>query len=222
MRGSFMEKNRGENKYKKIKLVVTIIILSLVMIIIKYIVTGGAILGMLFLCTIGEKIEVYEDIAKYQDYIGDFAVDPFNRRMMDVSIFPEDVKDKNVKEFKTIYYNPWDQQYVSYLTIEYDNDEYEQELERLKQIGIEAYKELYSVCDEPEGYDLVAMNSDYYGFVYAMVPEKDSKIITYVEIEFCNCFADIDVYEYVPNEYLLNGLNVEMDNPYEEKIMGDL
>lgn len=218
-----MEKNRGENKYKKIKLVVTIIILSLVLIIIKYIVTGGVILGMLFLTTMGEKIEVYEDIDKYQDYIGNTAEDPFNRRMMDVSVFPEDVKDKNVKEFKTIYYNPWDQQYVSYLTIEYEKDEYEKELERLNQIGIEEYKALYSVCDEPEGYDLVAMNSDrYYGFVYAIVPEKDSRIITYVEIEFCNYFADIDVYEYVPNEYLLNGLNVEMDNPYEEKIMGDL
>ena len=122
-----------------------------------------------------------------------------------------------------MYYNPWDPQYVSYLTVEYkDAEAYEKELNRLQTIGMEEYTGLYSVTGEPEGYDLVAMDQDrYYGFVYAMVPESGEMKITYVGIMFCNYFLDLDIHEYMKEEYLLPGFDATLDNPYEKKMMGE-
>ena len=108
-----------------------------------------------------------------------------------------------------------------YMTLDY-GDKYDEEMARLRNIGVEEYKDIYSVTDEPVGYDLVAMDSDiYYGFVYAMVPEnaQGNTKITYVAVVFCNYAPDVDVKDYIPDKYLLKGLDVSDNSPYRESMM---
>ncbi len=145
---------------------------------------------------------------------------------MDESIFPESVDDvRAVKEFSLTYYNPWDAQYVGYLTVEYSDADYEKELTRLKAKGIDEYTGFYSVKGEPSAYSVVAMEADsYQGFVYALVPKTDNEenTVTYVEIIFCNYFLDLDINEYLPHKYLLKGFDASKDNPYAEEKRAEL
>ena len=72
--------------------------------------------------------------------------------------------------------------------------------------------------DNPENR---ALDKDpYYGFVYAMVPESGEMSVTYVGIVFCNHFLDLDIGDYMKEEYLLPGFDATLHNPYEQKIMG--
>lgn len=48
-----------------------------------------------------------------------------------------------VDEFSFTYYNPWDAEYVGYLTVTYSQDEFDSELERLSKKGQDYYKGLY-------------------------------------------------------------------------------
>ena len=93
-----------------------------------------------------------------------------------------------------------------------------QEMDRLAECGIEDYTGRYTVTGPPKGYRIEAMDSDeYMGFVYAMTSEKENTV-TYVMIHFCNYFLDLDIHEYVPDEYLLEGFDATQDNPYREQI----
>jgi hypothetical protein len=106
------------------------------------------------------------------------------------------------------------------MTADYEAESYEKEIERLTDLGCEVYTGIYTVTGEPEGYDIISMNSDeYYGFTYAMIPEgaEDNTRITYVTVWFCNYFLDLDVHKYIPDEYLLPGFNAEQGNPYEQE-----
>lgn len=194
---------------------------------VKLLILSGAI-GILALDSALSKVEVYEDIKEYENYIGLDADKKYRDKwgMEDYDIFPETISDDmEVKDFKFIYYNPWDAQYLSYLTVEYDTEEaYSNEIERLRGEKQEKYVGYYSVTGEPEGYELLAMDSDsYQGFVYAITPKKDGEeknlTITYVEIIFCNYFLDLDIHKYVPEKYLLEGFDATEDNPYENKMM---
>ena len=74
----------------------------------------------------------------------------------------------NVKDFKMVYYNPWDAQFLGYMVVDYDADAYEKEVQRLKAYDSTDYVGYYSVTEE-KTYDLLAVNSDsYHGFVYAL------------------------------------------------------
>ena len=134
------------------------------------------------------------------------------------------LKGLDVKEFQYMYYNPWDAQFITYLTVSYDEAAYADEMERLSNIGVEDYTQYYNVTGEPSGYDICAMDSDeYYGFVYAIIPENsESKEITYVGIWFCNYFLDVDVHDYMKDEYLLEGFDASNDNPYRKDRIKDL
>ena len=135
------------------------------------------------------------------------------------SIFPEKLDPQwRVLDYKYVYYNPWDAQRIAYLTVLLDNEEYAKEKERLSGAVMEDYCGIYSVTGEPKGYDLLAMDSDKYaGFTYAMIPEKENNTITYVAIDFCNYFLDLDINDYVPVEYLLEGFDATEDNPYRKE-----
>ena len=182
------------------------------------------IVGFLLFDSATTKVQVYKDVAKYSEYIGENCNTEYGKpRTGQFVIFPKEITPQMyVQDFQYVYYNPWDPQYVSYLTVEYkDEAAYEKELNRLQTLGMEEYTGLYSVTGEPEGYDLVAMDKDrYYGFVYAMVPETGEMKITYVGIMFCNYFLDLDIHEYMKEEYLLPGFDATSDNPYEKKMMG--
>lgn len=213
------------SRSKKIFLTVGIIIgAGLLYILIRVGFVLG-ILGFVLFDSATTKVQVYKDVAKYSDYIGENCNTEYGKpRTGQFVIFPKEITPQMyVQDFQYVYYNPWDPQYVSYLTVEYkDEAAYGKELNRLQTIGMENYEGVYSVIGEPEGYDLVAMDSDrYYGFVYAMVPESGEMKITYVGIMFCNYFLDLDIHEYMKGEYLLPGFDATMDNPYEQKMMGE-
>lgn len=216
-----------QKKWKKHGLVFGIvgIILGgiLVVLIFKFLMFLG-IFGLLAWDSANQKVKVYEDIANYQNYFGEQVVEEFSYKWLEDTIFPPEIKQAmNVQEFKAVYYNPWDAQYLSYLTVEYSEEDYEKELARLEQEGMEAYKGYYSVTDEPDGYDIVAMDShEAYGFVYAMIPEDDSTTITYVEIIFANFFLDLDINEYIPEKYILEGFDASEDSPHRDKLMEKL
>lgn len=212
------------SKTKKFFLVLGIVIgAGLIFVFVKMLMLFGVITLLMF-DSATTKVQVYDDVAKYSEYIGaDCNMEYGKPRTGQFVIFPEKITlQMYVQDFQYVYYNPWDPQYVSYLTVEYKDEEaYRKELNRLQIIGVEDYEGLYSVTGEPEGYDLVAMDQDcYYGFVYAMVPESGEMKITYVGIMFCNYFLDLDIHEYMKEEYLLPGFDATMDNPYEQKMMG--
>lgn len=180
-------------------------------------------IGILIWESVTAKVAVIDDPQVYGGCIGENADYEFGRINSEIyKVFPASIEDVDaVKDFKYIYYNPFDPQYVSYLTIQYDDEAYEKEVERLSAIGIEEkYIGRYSVTGPPAGYKLLAMKSySYEGFGYAMIKENADNCITYVGIEFCNYFLDLDIHKYVPDEYLLEGFDATMGNPYEKKMM---
>ncbi|MBQ6806555.1 MAG: hypothetical protein IJO97_03885 [Lachnospiraceae bacterium] len=175
--------------------------------------------GLLIWSSMTAEIEVYEDASDYNRYMGENADEEYqNKWGMDESIFPQALtEDMNVLEYKMVYYNPWDAQYLSYLTVEYDEADYEQEMLRLSEYESTEYEGYYGATGFDANYELAAMNADsYQGFVYALTDGEDT--ITYVEIIFCNYFMDIAYEEYIPNEYLPIGFDATNGNPYGERI----
>ena len=207
-------------KKKKFMLVVKIVVIGAIVFVVGRMAIFAFAIVLLLADSMLAKKEVYTDIAKYSELFVDGDTKYSHTQKDDMfKVFPKEItSDMNVKDFKYTYYNPWDPQYVAYLTVEYDESAYEIEMNRLKNIGIEEYKNIYTVTDEPDGYDLIAMDSDeYYGFVYAMLPEgasEDSREITYVGLWFCNYFLDLDYTNYIPNEYILKGFNGTNYSPY--------
>ena len=206
---------------------ITIVTVTLVSLGIIQVIFFAIIFGLLMFDVATSKIRVYDD--PHDVYVmGESGKDIFLDTKDDMFfIFPEDVPDdKEIDEYQLTYYNPWDPQYIAYMTVEYTPEEYAAEIERLDEIGIDEYKGYYTVTGEPEGYDLVAMASnEYQGFVYAMIPEgagEDNTTITYVGIWFCNYMMDLDYYEYIPEGYLLTGFNATQDNPYSQEMLNKL
>lgn len=162
------------------------------------------------------------DITKYEDYIGENAKEEYVNKMgMDEGIFPQSITEKmQINDYKMVYYNPWDPQYLSYLVVQYDEEDYEEEMKRLQDLGIEEYEGYYGVNGFEEKYELLAMNADsYYGFIYALTDNAGT--IVYVEILFCNYFMDIQYEDYINFEYLPLGFDATEDNEYRNSVMNE-
>ena len=192
-------------------------------------VTHVVMVGFLVIASAGlaiglAKKVVVSDAGQYNKYIHNGKTAASEYGMGEDPIFevlPETI-DVKPDEFQLFYYNPWDPQYIIYMTLDY-GDQYDQEISRLEGIGIDEYEGIYTVTGEPGGYDIVAMNADPYdGFVYAMVPENadGNTKITYVAIVFCNYMLDVDVRDYLPEKYLLPGFDAGEDNPYRVQMLG--
>ena len=206
----------------KLKTILAIVGLILIALILRYVVVGGGVLALLSWAYEQSEIEENTDIALYNQFMGENANEEYRSKCgMDESIFPESItEDMKVQDYKMVYYNPWDPQYLSYLVVEYDEEQYQAEVKRLKQYPSEDYIGIYSVTGFDEKYELLAMNSDqYYGFVYAITDNENT--IIYVELIFCNYFMDLDYKEYIKEEYLPIGFDATLDNPYEQKMMGE-
>ena len=206
----------------KLKTILAIVGLILIALILRYVVVGGGVLALLSWTYVQSEIEENTDIALYNQFMGENANEEYRSKCgMDESIFPESItEDMNVQDYKMVYYNPWDPQYLSYLVVEYDEEQYQAEVERLKQYPSEDYIGIYSVTGFDEKYELLAMNSDqYYGFVYALTDNQNT--IIYVELIFCNYFMDLEYNDYIKKEYLPIGFDATLDNPYEQKMMGE-
>lgn len=175
---------------------------------------GGC--GYLFIRSFIPNPDVNTDINKYQSYIGENAKKDYkNKWGMDETIFPKEITDDmTVEDYKMVYDNPWDAQYLSYLVVKYDEDTYKNEVNRLEAYKSTEYLGYYGAEGFDPKYELLAMNADpYYGFVYALTDQKDT--IVYVEIIFCNYFMDFDYKDYIKKEYLPIGFNAKEDNPYK-------
>ena len=132
------------------------------------------------------NIEVHEQIGDYEKYMsGENAKEEYRDKWgMDETIFPDKIKaSMDVKDYKMVYYNPWDAQYLGYLVVDYNKEDYKKEVKRLKKYKSTKYKGYYGVTGFDKKYTLLAMYADsYQGFVYALTDNKDT--IIYVEIIF--------------------------------------
>lgn len=195
--------------------VTTIVLLALVTHYMFFMIFGLVVIGA---SMASAKIDVSTDAAEYNKYIHCGKNNEYAFGDQEIfGVFPETIpSNAEVTEYQLTYYNPWDAQYIVYMTLDYKAG-YEDEIARLSAIGIDDYEGIYTVTGEPECYDLIAMDSDdYSGFAYAMVPEgeQDNTKITYCAIVFCNYCLDVDVHEYIPDRYLLPGFDATEDNPY--------
>ena len=211
------------SKHRKAVKAVKVITIVLMAIVTHYVLAAVAMFTVVYAMFTSAKIEVSTDSAEFNKYIHNDMVKDSEYRMgtnAQFDVMPETI-DAKVTEYQLMYYNPWDPQYIVYMTLDY-GDKYDEEIARLKAIGIDDYKGIYTVTGEPEGYDLVAMDSDdYQGFVYAMIPEdsEGNTKITYCAILFCNYGLDVNVHEYMPDRYLLPGFDASDDNPYRKEKM---
>lgn len=207
--------NKALKYYEKAKR--RMLIFKVICLVIAYFILKLSIIfAVLAFSTLSAKIIEIDDISKYNQVIGSHAKNEYqNKWGMSEEIFPEYVTNLNVQDFKSVYYDPWDAQYLSYLVIDYD----EEEVNRLKSIGIDDYMGIYGVSGFNDNYELLAMETDnYHGFVYAIT---DQEKIIYVELIFCNYFYDIDYEKYISWDYLPKGFNAKENNPYRKKIMGE-
>lgn len=167
------------------------------------------------------KIEVYDDVALYEKYLAKADKDGSNKWHkwdMDESIWPWKITESmKAPEYKMIYFNPWDAQYLGYLSVDYTPEAYAEELSRLRAYPSNDYIGIYSVTEETT-HELLAVHADpYYGFVYALAL-GDNRIV-YAEQIFCNYMLDLDYTQYIPEDYLLDGFDARPDNPYRKQMM---
>lgn len=199
--------NKSILKEYRIPFIIVTVILGLL--------TGVILCGYLFISSFISNPDVNTNINKYHKYIGENAKKEYkNKWDMDESIFPQSITDDmSVEDYKMVYDNPFDAQYLSYLVVKYDEDTYKNEVKRLETYKSDEYIGIYGSEGFDSKYKLLAMNSDsYYGFVYALTNKEDT--IVYVEVIFCNYFMDFDYKKYIKEEYLPIGFNAENGNPY--------
>lgn len=175
--------------------------------------------GLPILVSTSAQVVINDDIALYQEYIGPNAHQEYrNKCDMDESIFPEQITENmNVTDYKMVYYDPWDPQWLSYLVVDYDDALWEKERNRLSLHPSTEYMGYYGITGF-SGYDLLAVyaDEDYGGLVYALCDQSSQRII-YVEIIFCNYFMDLDYEEYIPGEYLPDGFDAMSGNSIREE-----
>ncbi len=193
---------------------------------------GTTLLGVFAANYVTSPVQQYSDINQFEEYVGENAKEGFKDKWgMDESILPKHIQEgMKVEDFKVVYYNPFDAQYLTYLTVDYSEEDYKAEVKRLSEKGMDDYIGYYGVSGAPEGYRILAMDADdYQGFVYAMTPEVEQGrnesegekySITYVEIIFCNYFLDLDIHKYVPEKYILHGFDGSEDNAYRREKLG--
>lgn len=208
-------------EYKRLKNAKnTILILLLILALVTGVVMWFAIgVGLSVATMTSAQVEINTDIALYNEYMGPDARKEYrDKRNIDESIFPAHItEDMHVADYKMVYYNPWDPQWLSYLVVDYDDAAWEEELTRLNNYSSTNYMGYYGASGFSQ-YDLLAVCADegYEGLVYALSDQNSQRII-YVEIIFCNYYMDIDYEEYIANEYLPDGFNAMPGNSIRRK-----
>lgn len=162
-----------------------------------------------------------EDERNYSRYMGENALEEYRNKLdMDESIFPAELtEDIKVRNYKMLYYNPFDQQYLSYLTVTYSPEDYEKEIQRLNAYESTNYKGIYGVTGFNGGEPLAVYTDEYHGFVYAINTPDTENTITYCELIFCNYFMDVEYEDFMPIEYLPDGFDATVENPYRNKML---
>lgn len=218
---SFRKYVKKEKRKLGIKTALVTAVIILAVGAVRVFLIGGAF-GLLMWDSASAEVFEDTDISHYSRYMGEGAEEEYAEKWdMNESIFPERITEKmHVTDYKMVYYDPWDAQYLSYLVAEYDEAGYHEETERLKKYASTEYIGYYGAEGFPEGCTLLAMEADpYHGFVYAL--KTGERQIVYVELIFCNYFMDLDYTEMIPGEYLPLGFDAAKDNPYREQMLGD-
>lgn len=185
---------------------------------------AGGVTALMMLISASAKVEVDTDPAHYAEYMGEQAGEQYrNKWGMDERIFPAELTPDllaQVQEYKMVYYDPWDKQFLSYLTVEYSPEEYAAEVARLAELGVSQYQGYYGVTGFADENNPLAMAADdYQGFVYAIATPGKAYSVTYVELIFCNYCYDIEYKEYIPAAYLPEGFDATPDNAYMKQCM---
>ena len=201
-------------RLKRAKNIILCILLALMGITVWITLLLATAVGLPILVSTSAQAVTNDDIALYQEYIGPNARKEYrNKRGMDESIFPGQITEgMTVADYKMVYYNPWDPQWLSYLVVDYEDALWETERNRLSIYPSTEYMGYYDITGF-SGYDLLAVHADedYDGLVYALCDQSGQRII-YVEIIFCNYFMDLDYEEYIPGEYLPDGFDATNSN----------
>ena len=202
----------GDKKVNKAVIIILVVIGVLLSI------APVVLIGIFLAGSVTAKPEVYTDISHYGEYMSFGPGSKQHKWGMDESIWPQEITDTMaVSDFKMVCYDPWDAQYLGYLVVDYSEDDYIEEAERLKTYKSTDYIGYYGV-EEEKTYDLLAINADpYNGFVYALTDGKNR--IIYAEEIFCNYYMDLDYWNYIPEEYLLDGFDAGRNNPYRKAMM---
>lgn len=213
-----MIREKSRDKKKNILIGVVIAVAAVAMI---RVLAAIGLIGILLFGSLTAKPEVHDDIEKYAECMSFSNDNPdsiWNKWGMDESIWPLTINDvSDVVDYKMVYYNPWDAQYLGYLVMDYSAEDYAAEAARLKEYPSTDYVGYYSVIEE-RTYELLAVNADEYnGFVYALT-DGHNRII-YAEEIFCNYYMDLNYKDYIPSEYLLDGFDATKENPYRKKMM---
>lgn len=177
--------------------------------------SGCGAIALGFTAAFSDTVHVYEDGSEYGRFFGPEATEHFlSEETLDPAIFPAALtSEMDVREFKMIYYNPWDPQWLGWLTVAYSEADYAREAERLAAFPRGSYEGIYSVTGFPE--EPLAVNvDDYQGFLYAIPTPGEANSITYVLMEFCNYFYDLNYQDYIPEAYLPLGFDATEGNPY--------
>lgn len=204
-------------EYKRLKRAKNII-LCILLVFVGITAWFAMVLGLPYAISALEEIEVNDDVSFYHEYMGTTARKEYrNKCDMDETIFPAQITEAmNVTDYKMVYYNPWDPQYLSYLVVAYDDDLWKSERERLKNYPSTEYAGYFGVSGFSQ-YELLAIYADEnYGLVYALADHNSQQII-YVELIFCNYFMDIDYKSYIPTQYLPDGFDATIDNSYRKE-----
>lgn len=163
--------------------------------------------------------EVHYDISEYgQLKDGRNVLEIFSYGMEgNECIWPVRITDyMDVQDYLLVYYCPWDSNYLGYLTVSYENSDYKEEVARLSEYSSVDYVGNYGATGFSD-YQLIAMSAGDYGFVYALTDSEET--IIYVAMIFPGYGMDILYDEYIPEEYLPDGLDISRNNPTRQKIL---
>lgn len=208
-------------KKKKWGLEVKVAVITIVVILLVYFIRLaliGSLIGLLSLDSMRAPIYEDTDVSHYLQYMGDGAREEYVHKWgMDESIFPKEISDEmDITDYKMVYYDPWDAQYLSYLIVEYDDRIYESEIKRLKEYDSTEYLGYFGAEGFSEEYALLAMEaSPDFGLIYALSGENNQ--IIYVELIFCNYFYDIDYKNMICEQYLPIGFDATTESAYRQQ-----
>ena len=199
----------------KVAVITTVIILMVVFIRLALI---GSLIGFLALDSMNAQIYEDTDVSHYLWYMGDDAQEKYvNKWGMNESIFPNEISNEmNITDYKMVYYDPWDAQYLSYLVVEYEDSFYESEIKRLKEYDSTEYLGYFGAEGFSGEYTLLAMEAHPdFGMIYALSGENNQ--IIYVELIFCNYFYDIDYKNMICEQYLPIGFDATTESEYRQQ-----
>ena len=166
------------------------------------------LMTIILVLLIGINYNNYSKIIRYDDFYGDNgSFIPNNKD----SIFPKKISENSkVVKFCAKKFSFIDDSYLGYLVIDYNNDEYYKEKNRLisidSSVGYEGYYGMQSFEKE-----LCAIDIGEFGLVYAL-SNDDLKEISYIHISFCNNYCDINYRTIIKKDDLPIGFDASFFN----------